>query len=222
MRKAFALHISGGRNLAAAIQYGAEAWRDSGCAFGLPSISNLLPRRWFPKAPGAERKAGAPNFSGDFKDAFGNRMTVSAVANPVEPYGRATGYGIVRFDKETRVIDLECWPRDADPKAAGAAPYPGWPVKIRQLDNYGRAAKAFLPTLLIKGMRDPVVQVIEERSGEIVYTVRIKGVTFRPKVFAPGMYSIRVGEPGTESWQTLRRVQSLPADGFGQRTVEFQ
>ena len=45
-------------------------------------------------------------------------------------------------------------------------------------------------------MTDPVVQVIDESNGEVVYTLRTRGTTFRPKVFAEGRYSVKVGEQG--------------------------
>ena len=38
------------------------------------------------------------------------------------------------------------------------------------------------------------MQVIDESAGEIVYTLRIKGNEFRPKVFSKGTYTVRVGE----------------------------
>lgn len=228
MRKAYALHIAGDQHLGSTLRYGVEAFGDSGFALCVPSVSNLWPRRWFPKTPGLNRKPGAPPYTGDFKDGFGNRMTVAAVANPVksgrvpvEVFDRAAGYGIARFDRVARTIRLENWPRGVDPAQAGAKPYPGWPVTINQLDNYGRAAKAWLPTLQFRGMTSPVVQIVDERNGEIVYTVRAKGASFKPKVFAAGSYTIRAGEPGTERWKILRKVQTLAKGGQGQKVIQF-
>jgi alkaline phosphatase D len=228
MRKAFALHICGDQHLPSTIRYGLEAWGDAGYAFCVPAVSNLWPRRWFPKAEGLNRKPGDPRYTGDFKDAFGNRMTVLAVANPqvtgllpAPLYDRSTGYGIITFDRETRDIRLACWPRQADPAAPGAKPYPGWPITFNQMDNYARAARAWLPTLVFQGLSSPVVQIVEERSGEIVYTVRAKGGTFKPKVFAAGAYTVRAGEPGTDRWKVLRKIMTLPAGGRGEVKIEF-
>ena len=66
-----------------------------------------------------------------------------------------------------------------------------------------------------------MVQIVDEKTGDIVYTVRAKGATFKPKVFAAGSYTVRAGEPGTERWKSLRRVQTLAKGGQGQRTIEF-
>jgi hypothetical protein len=55
-----------------------------------------------------------------------------------------------------------------------------------------------------------VVQVIDESNGEVVYTLRIQGDSFRPKVFRSGAYTIKVGEG--ENRDTLTGVQSLAAD----------
>jgi hypothetical protein len=62
-------------------------------------------------------------------------------------------------------------------------------------------------------MTDPVVQVSEEPSGEILYTIRIEGDRFTPMVFAPGTYTLSVGEPGTEAWQVFLGVRARRGAG---------
>jgi hypothetical protein len=52
------------------------------------------------------------------------------------------------------------------------------------------------------------VQVVEDKSGEVVYTLRINGKDFRPKVFAKGKYTVKVGE-GTNR-KVIKGVQALP------------
>ena len=39
-----------------------------------------------------------------------------------------------------------------------------------------------------------MVQVVDETTGEVVYTLRIRGREFSPKVFRAGTYTLRVGE----------------------------
>ncbi len=226
MRRGFALHIAGDQHLGSTVQYGVEDWGDSSFAFCVPAIGNCWPRRWLPSQPGQNHKPGMPRYTGDYKDGFGNLMTVYAVSNPIvagrEPadlHNRAPGYGIVKLDKNTRTAKIEAWPRYADPDSG--APYPGWPVEINQTDNYGRKAAAWLPSIKVSGMNDPVVQVVDEQNNEIVYTLRINGTSFRPKVFKAGTYTIKVGEPNTAKMRTLSNVQSLALDDSGVLEVNF-
>ena len=229
IRKAFALHIAGDQHLGSFTQYGIDDWGDASYAFCVPSIANVWPRRWFPPQPGANRKEGAPAYTGDFKDGFGNRVTVYAVSNPARSghkpealYDRAPGYGIVRFDRNTRQIEVECWPRWIDPSKLGAQEYPGWPIAVNQSDNYGRNARFFLPPLEVSGMEDPVVQVAAEPSNEVVYTLRIRGRRFEARVLEEGTYSIKVGEPGTERGRTLTGLQSTQERGGEPIRVVFR
>jgi len=228
MRRAFALHIAGDQHLGSTIQYGIDDWHDAGFAFCVPAISNVWPRRWFPSTPGKNRQPGAPNYTGDFEDGFGNKITVYAVSNPVftgrKPsrlYDRAPGYGIVRFDRNTRDITIECWPRLSDPTKTEDGQYFGWPIRINQLDNYARKARAYLPTLQIEGLQDPVLHVIDEKRNEIVYSLRIKGDTFAPKVFGVGTYTIKVEDPDARKVKVLKGIKALPGKGARRLTISF-
>lgn len=211
IRKCFALHIAGDQHLASTVKYGVEAFGDAGFAFAGPALNNIFPRRWWPPVgKGHQAMPNEPRYTGDFMDGFGNRMSVYAVANPRqtgrEPaiiYDRATGYGIVTFDKAARTMKMECWPRYVDPEKEPEGQYRGWPITVTQQENYGRKAAGYLTTLQIEGAEDPVVEVIDEASGEMEYTLRIKGKRFQPHVFTGGSYSIRVNDPGTEKSRTL-------------------
>lgn len=131
------------------------------------------------------------------------------------------GYGIVRFNKKDRTITFECWPRYADPKnPKTGTQYSGWPKTIQLEDNYGRKAIAFLPVIKVSGIVNPVIQIIDEATGEIIYTVRIKGVSFRPKIFKEGVYTVKVGEPGTEKMKALYSLHSISLDK--EETVEVK
>jgi hypothetical protein len=221
IRRGLAFHVAGDQHLGSTVQYGIDDWNDAGYAMCVPSVANLWPRRWFPPEEGANRKPGAPRYTGEFLDGFGNKMTVYAVSNPVRSgvqpealYDRAPGYGIARFFKDSRDIVVEIWPRWVDPSRPDAEQYYGWPVRLNQLDNDGRTAIAHLPTIVVTGMTEPVVQVVAEESGEILYTLRIMGNRFRPKVFdSTGTYTIAVGEPGTDRHQTFTGVN--PTDDPG-------
>lgn len=229
-RKAFATHISGDQHLATIIHYGIENWNDAGWSLCVPSIANFYPRTWLPLKPGRNQKEGMPNYTGEFLDGLGNHITVWAAANPGKSTGKQPaalhdsmpGYGIVRFNKKERTITMECWPRYVNPSySKTGGQYPGWPKTVKLEDNYGQKAVAYLPNLKISGIADPVVQVISEADNEVVYTLRIKGASFRPKVFKEGMYTIKIGEPGTTKMKTLQGIRSIKPDKRIKLEVKF-
>jgi hypothetical protein len=208
MRRGFAVHLTGDQHLGSTVQYGVDEWGDAAFALCVPSIANFWPRRWFPPYPGENRDPDAPRYTGDYEDGFGNKITVHAVSNPhswgkgpARLHDRAPGYGIARFNRTSRQISFANWPRWADPGTDG--PYPGWPVVFDQEENYGREIVGHLPRIEISGMADPVVQVVDEESGQVIYTLRIDGDSFTPKVFADGSYTVHIGEPGTDRMRTL-------------------
>ncbi len=217
IRKAFAIHIAGDQHIGSTIQYGIEDWGDAAFALCVPSVSNYFPRRWYPQEGPLDHKPGTPRNLGRFFDGFGNKMTVLAVANPhptgLEPaflYDRAAGYGIAKLNRETREIEYANWPRQVDPRQPAARPYDGWPVRFAQLDNYAKKPAAYLPTLEISDRPDPVVQVIDEQSREVIYTLRIRGNSFRPPVFKKGFYTVVIGEG--ESRKTLSQLEAKSLD----------
>ncbi len=214
IRKAFAFHIAGDQHLGSTIQYGVDEYEDAGYALCVPSVANFWPRRWFPSKQGKNHQEGMPKYTGDFEDGFGNKMTVHAVSNPhisnKEPrmlHDLAAGYGIVQFNKMKREITIANWPRWADPDTD--QPYDGWPIIVGQDDNYGRKAYGYLPEFSVEGIKNPVVQLINELSGEIIYTIRISGGTFKTKVFEPGIYTVRMGDPDLDKWKTFSNLKVL-------------
>ena len=102
---------------------------------------------------------------------------------------------------------MECWPRFADPTDPTARPYPGWPKTINQTDNYLRKAVAFLPTIETD-IDNPVIQVVNDKTAEVIYTIRINGRQFRPKVFAEGTYTIVVSEPDKQWAQSFKNIEA--------------
>ena len=214
IRKCFAFHIAGDQHLASSVQYGIDEFGDAGYAFAGPALNNLHPRRFWPPA-NPQPLPGKPPYTGNFYDGFGNRMTVHAVANPRKTgrkpamvYDRATGYGIVVFDKKAQTITTECWPRYVDPtNPETGGQYAGWPLTISVQDNYGRRAKAYLPEVKIRGMVDPVIAVVNEATGETEYVLRVKGKSFKPKVFSDASHTLRVGDPDKDVWKEFRNIR---------------
>ncbi len=63
----------------------------------------------------------------------------------------------------------------------------------------------------VTGMEDPVIQVVSEATGDVVYTLRVRGTGFSPWVFTNGQYAVFVGEPATTRWQQLTGLQASSA-----------
>jgi alkaline phosphatase D len=55
-----------------------------------------------------------------------------------------------------------------------------------------------------------VVQIVDEANGEIVYTLRIAGQSWRPPVFAPGKYTVKVSDPEAGRERVVKGVAAGP------------
>jgi len=216
LRRCAAFHIAGDQHLATVVRHGIDDFGDAGFSFTGPALNNIWPRRWWPPrelrvAPLAE---GGPGYTGDYFDGFGNRITVHASANPratgLEPAilrDRVTGYGIVTFDKAAERITLECWPRHVDPARSGAQQYEGWPITVARDGGDGRRPVGTLPTVRVRGLEDPVVEV-RSVSGALIYARRIRGAEFTPPVFAVAPHVVRVGDTLRGRWQERRVAET--------------
>ena len=49
-----------------------------------------------------------------------------------------------------------------------------------------------------------MIQVIDQSSGEIVYSLRIQGKSFEPKVRRAGLYTVKVLEPD-QGYETVHK-----------------
>ncbi len=226
LRRVLACHLCGDQHLTVVVKHGIDEFRDGPYAFTNPAIINSYYGRWWWPADekaGANPIPGSPlPWTGDYLDGLYNRITMIAYANPEfdkiavmrknqrDPGAMlGDGYGLVRFNKKTRETTFECWPRYADASEGDKAQYPGWPVTFKVEDNDGREVAGHLPELGFENAADPVVQVIEEASGEVLYTIRIQGDRFRPHVYGPGRYSVKAGPNKPDAWskQHLEAVE---------------
>jgi len=227
IRRAWAVHLCGDQHLAVVVKHGITAWRDGPYAFTSPALVNTIYGRWWRPAderPGMNPVPASPlPWTGDYTDGLGNKITMLAYANPTNIRNdnqRADGYGIVRFDKPTRRITFECWPRLSGVNKGDHGQFPGWPITVKVRDNDGREPVAWLPRLLFNGAVNPVVQVVEEATGEILYTVRTVGTNFQPPVYAPGRYTIRIGRNKPEG-MTLHAINAAEAQAAGLLTIKL-
>lgn len=215
IRKCFAMHIAGDQHLPAVVHYGIDEHRDAGVAFAGPAVNVGYPRWWEPTEKVHGRKPGQ-DVLGDFTDHFGHPMSVLAVKNgPAKPskeviqnlIDKTSGFGMVRFDKTKRTITIECWPFASDFGKPGSAQFDTWPIVTTQLDQYARKTKAQLPKLQITGVKNALVEVIDEK-GELVHAIRVQTREWQPLVFAEGKYSVRVSDPERGKSQTLKDVMA--------------
>ena len=228
LRKGFAFHLAGDQHLATIAHHGIDEYDDAIWSFCVPSIANFYPR-YAPENQGQYRWPATAEFTGPRRDGLGNLVHVYAATNPGQDMGHVPqalhdnmpGYGIVRLNKQERTITMECWPRFADPGNPADRPYDGWPRTISQLDNYARKPVGYLAHLTVSGRESPVVQVVHESSGEIVYTLRIRGTKFSPMVFEPGCYMVKIWEPGTAPEQVLQQQKPKAKDQAPQVNVSF-
>jgi hypothetical protein len=235
LRKGFVFHISGDQHVSSVVQYGIDNYRDAGWCFVPPAIT-VGYSRWFrPDELGIPVKNRPdhqlPN-TGEYKDAFGNLNYVYAIGNPgnfslaenryQRAHDKASGFGMVIFNNKQRKITIESWRFLADVlHPVHGDKFPGWPVTLDQLDNYGREASAWLPLLKINGDPDPVVEITNAITGELEYIVRIRGNEFSPKVFSGDPYSIRVGYPENEKWQNIKNVKPLDKKDQEVKEISF-
>lgn len=218
IRRVWAPHVCGDQHLAVLVKHGIENPSDGPYGFTGPAIVNTIYGRWW--HPEDEQAGDNPvpdsplPWTGEYQDGLGNLIRMLAYANPEDRSDetkRADGYGIVRFHKPDRTITFECWPRFASVEDGDAAQFPGWPVTIKMQDNDGRTPIGYLPELRFQNVESPVVQVVHDESGEVVYTVRAAGKAFRPPVYRQGTHSVKIGRdlPGQV---TLPRLSSHEAE----------
>lgn len=235
MRRGMAFHLAGDQHLSVMTRHGIENWRDGPVTFVSPAIVNsIYGRWWWPEGgeAGANPVEGSPlPWTGDYEDGLGNKISMLAYANPDPEANRrgergpnddwADGYGIARFFKDSQEVVFECWPRFSDVSKGDSEQFPGWPMRFKMSDNDGREAVAFLPELNFKGILNPVVQIVEESSGDVLYTTRVRSGIYRPKVYANGKYTIRVGE-GLPILKSVSGVQSVDANSKKKLTISVK
>jgi hypothetical protein len=218
IRRAWAVHLCGDQHLAVVVKQGIAEFGDGPYGFTSPALVNTIYGRWWhplDEKPGPNPVPGSPlPWTGDFRDGLGNRISMLAYANPEDIQDekkRADGYGLARFHKKTRKITFECWPRFSEKEQ-----FPGWPITVAMDANDGRKVAGHLPELIFEGSANPVVQVIAEKTGEILYTVRAQGDRFRPRIYGPGKYTVKFG-PDRPDGPALTGLEP----GEGERRVKL-
>lgn len=220
-----ATHLCGDQHLGVVVQHGIDSYRDGPFAFTSPAIVNTIYGRWWKpedEKPGPRPIPNSPlPWTGDFEDGLGNKITMHAYANPEDrndELKRADGFGVARFNKKDRMITFECWPRFSKVSDGDQAQFPGWPVTFKMTQNDGRKVQGWLPKLTFTQPKQ-VVQVINEKTKEILYTLRIKGKNFQPKVYDHGNYSVKFGSDQPRKFALQNVPSSAKAKAAGSKKI---
>ncbi len=235
LRKGFVFHITGDQHLPSLVQYGIEDFRDAGWCYCTPAIA-VGYSRWFRPDElnihvNNRPEHNLPN-TGEYTDAFGNRNYVYAIGNPGNFAGiadrykfqqeKSAGLGFVEFDTENRKITMESWRFLSDvTKPDSESQHPGWPLTISQTDNYGRVPVAWLPTLRISGDPDPVVEIINQTTGELEYILRIKGNEFLPGVFSNDKFIVKAWYPEKNLLKEFVDITPYATVGESELIIDF-
>jgi alkaline phosphatase D len=222
LRRCCAFHICGDQHVPFLVQYGVENFQDAGWAHCTPAITVGYQRRFHPDPlgwPVMNRPSHNLANTGSYMDGFGNKNYVFAVGNPEDDtrsdlrYMRAqlssSGYSIITFNQENREIKVDAYRFLADVSDPGLEDnqFPGWPLTISQYDCAGLDSGYALPTLELEGLENVIVEVIREDTGEIESIVRMNGSEFIPKVYKPGTFTIRVGDPEKDLWKEITGIE---------------
>jgi arylsulfatase A-like enzyme len=205
IRRAKAVHLCGDQHLSVVVKHGIDKFGDGPYAFTSPAIVNTVYGRWWHPA---DEKAG-PNpvpdsplpWTGDFHDGLGNKISMMAYANPEnrqDERKRSDGYGIARFNRKDRTVTFEAWPRFASVAEGDQAQFPGWPITVSMDDNDGRKVTGYLPELVFAESERPVIQVIDESTQDVLYTIRAASHRFSPGVYSEGPFTIKCGRDRPE------------------------
>ena len=198
-RRATATHLCGDQHLAVAVRHGIDTFDDGPYAFTSPALVNTIYGRWWHPA---DAKAG-PNpvknsplpWTGNYLDGLGNKITMLAYANPTnrkDEKQRADGYGLAHFNKKTGLVTFECFKRFTDVTTDKDSQFPGWPLSFHSRDNDGRKPVGHISYQV--EIENPVIQVINENSKEILYTTRLKKSQGQLPVYSTDPHTIKIGK----------------------------
>lgn len=203
IRRAHATHLCGDQHLAVSVRHGIDEFDDGPYAFTSPALVNTIYGRWWHPAdskagPNADPNSPLP-WTGNYLDGLGNKITMLAYANPVkiaDEKQRADGYGLAHFNKKTGQVTFECFKRFTDVTKDKDSQFPGWPLTFNSRDNDGRKPTGHLDYEV--DLKNPVVQVINETTKEILYTTRVKNSKGKLPVYSPDPHTIKVGKDKPE------------------------
>ena len=199
IRRGWATHLCGDQHLAVSVRHGIDAFDDGPYAFTSPALVNTIYGRWWHPE---DEKAGpnpVPNsplpWTGNYLDGLGNKLTMLAYANPEDRSDekkRSDGYGLARFNKETNEVTFECYKRFTDVTKDKDSQFAGWPLTFNARNNDGRKPTGHIAYSV--DLKNPVVQVINETTKEILYTARQQKPSGKLPVYSNDPHTVKIGK----------------------------
>lgn len=139
------LILAGDQHLAMLKQLGIDDFEDGPFQFCGPAGGTFW-QRWFEMGGTLKNQHNDDPNTGNFTDAFGNKVRILAVANPKisyktykkevtngmqflsDPALKSEGYGLIRVNHQKKYFDIECWPWNANPRKDKQ--FAGWPYRL--------------------------------------------------------------------------------------------
>ena len=116
-------------------------------------------------------------------------------------YFASSGIGYVKVTPATRSITYNRIATEASSATKEGEPLPGWPITCKHNMAYDREHVGYLPAVEIMGRSNALIQVINENTDKLVYSIRSGGTAFLPRIFSVGHYTMNIGEPETATKQ---------------------
>ncbi len=189
-RENFIFSIALNEDIGALIHNGIDEWKDCGVSFAIPQIDSDTLFQWAPSYKiSNDGKVPAIGATGNFLDVNKDRFSLLHISKSISLINKNIyngGYGIVLFNKKHSSIEVLCFSLQAKQHLL-------WSRKIQFSDNYKRKIKGYLPELIFRGIKNPIITIINEANNKIVYTRHIREKPFRPYVFENGKYTIKIG-----------------------------
>ncbi len=130
-------------------------------------------------------------------------LSTENIADNQAIYSASSGIGYIEVNPATRSIIYNRITTEPDSTTKLGAPLPGWPITCMHNMAYDREHVGYLPAVEITGQSNAVIQVINENSGKLLYSLRSSGAAFLPRVFCIGHYTMNIGNPETSTKQSF-------------------
>jgi hypothetical protein len=126
--------------------------------------------------------------------------------------------GYVSVDAAQRGVTYNCVTVGKDGSIKNSS---GWPIHCMHSFWYDRNHIGYLAPVEVMGRKNAVVQVLDDNSGKLVYSVRSKGTVLLTRIFRVGHYTVVAGDPETGTQRRFSSQTQRSPDNVNALRVEF-